>query len=202
MNGKTHAGIAAVTYVASCTKLPARFDYLSIIVIIFAALLPDIDHPKSIFNRYIFLIRSKASMVTLYICLGLVVLWGNYQYFSEPALQALGICLIVTGVSSHRNGLTHSLTGLIAFSAIVGYTANIYKVGYIVYWFMLGYGMHLLCDMATNRGVPLFYPFRNNKVKLPLTYRVGSKFGNFLEQLIMILGLIFIIYKLPGIVQL
>jgi inner membrane protein len=199
MNGKTHAGIAVVTYVAVCDHLPCSFDYLSLAVVVFAALLPDIDHPKSIFNRYIFFIRSKGAMVTFYLCMGIIVLWGNYQYLGEPALQALGICLIVTAVSSHRNGLTHSLTGLIAFAFIVGYAANIYNAKHIVYWFMAGYGVHLACDMATHRGVPLFYPFKNKKVRLPLTYRVGSKFGNFIEQLIMVLGLIYIVFKLPGI---
>jgi Predicted membrane-bound metal-dependent hydrolases len=199
MNGKTHAGIAALTYIAACDRLSSRFNYISIAMVIFASLLPDIDHPKSIFNRYIFFIRSKGAMVTLYICLGIIVLYGNYQYYNKPVFQAIGVCLIVIGISSHRNGLTHSLTGLIVFACIVGYITRIYNFTNLVYWFVLGYFTHLVCDMATNRGVPLFYPFRNKKVKLPVTYRVGSKTGNFIEQLIMIAGLIYFVYKLPGI---
>lgn len=105
-------------------------------------------------------------------------------------------------ISTHRNGLTHSLTGMIIFSVVVGYIGNIYNLYNIIYYFMIGYGSHLLCDMATPRGVPLFYPFKEGNVKLPITFRTNSKMGIMLENLIVILGYGYIVYKLPNIMKL
>lgn len=197
MNGKTHVGIAAVTYVAFCDKLSLKLDFLSLSVLVVASLLPDIDHPKSLINKYILIMRNKKTRVTLYFCLGIVVLWYNFISYSSPVLMTLGLSLIAIAISSHRNGITHSLTGLIIFSFMAGYLGNNYKLNGILIWFMLGYGLHLLCDMATNRGISLFYPFIKKKFRLPVTYSMTSKNGKFIETLIMICGLVYVIYRLP-----
>lgn len=196
MNGKTHAGIGLITFVAFSDKLPGGFSYPGLGVVLVASLLPDIDHPKSIINRYILPFKNKAAKVTLYICSGIIVLYFDYLYTNQPAYKALGAALIAVGLSSHRQGLTHSLLGMITFAFIVGYVGEKYNLKYITSYFIIGYSMHLLCDMLTNRGIPLFYPFKNKKVKLPFTYRVGSKTGNFIELFIVVVGLIYIIYKL------
>ncbi|MCM0651054.1 metal-dependent hydrolase [Clostridium swellfunianum] len=197
MNGKTHAGIGLATYVALSDRLPGGFSYFGLGVVLLASLLPDIDHPKSIINRYILPFKNKAAKVTLYLCSGIIVLYFDYLYTNQPAYKALGAALIAVGFSSHREGLTHSLLGLITFSFIAGYIGSKYNLNTITTHFILGYGTHLLCDMLTNRGVPLFYPFRNKKVKLPITYRVGSKLGNFVEFLLVAIGLAYVVYKIP-----
>ncbi|WPC41654.1 metal-dependent hydrolase [Clostridium sp. JS66] len=199
MKGKTHAGLGVVTFLSVYNSLPGKFNYIGMMVVILASVLPDIDHPKSIINKYILPFKNKATKVTLYMCLGIIILWYDYLYTKQPVFKALGVSFMVIAMSSHRNGLTHSLSGMIIFSFIAGYIGNMYNIHYLVYYFMIGYGMHLLCDMATNRGVPLLYPFRNKKVKLPITYKTNSKMGNSIEELLMIFGLIFIIYKLPQI---
>ncbi|MDW8800080.1 metal-dependent hydrolase [Clostridium sp. A1-XYC3] len=197
MKGKTHAGVGIVTFLSLCNILPGKFNFIGIAVVVFASVLPDIDHPKSIINKYILPFKNKATKVTLYICLGIVVLWYDYLYTKEPAIKALGVSFITIAISSHRNGLTHSLSGMIIFSFITGYIGNMYGIHHLIYYFMIGYGMHLLCDMATNRGIPLLYPFRNKKVKLPITYKTNSRIGTTIEELLMIGGLLFTIYKLP-----
>ncbi|NMM62273.1 metal-dependent hydrolase [Clostridium sp. P21] len=199
MKGKTHAGLGIVTFLSVYNNLPGKFNYIGMMVVILASVLPDIDHPKSIINKYILPFRNKATKVTLYMCLGIIILWYDYLYAKQPAFKALGVSFMMIAISSHRNGLTHSLSGMIIFSFIVGYIGNMYNIHYLVYYFMIGYGMHLLCDMATNRGVPLLYPFKNKKVKLPITYKTNSKIGNSIEELLMVFGLLFIIYKLPQI---
>lgn len=199
MKGKTHAGLGIVTFLSVYNSIPEKFNYIGMMVVILASVLPDIDHPKSIINKYILPFRNKATKVTLYMCLGIIILWYDYLYTKQPVFKALGVSFMVIAMSSHRNGLTHSLTGMIIFSFIAGYIGNMYNIHYLVYYFMIGYGMHLICDMATNRGVPLLYPFRNKKVKLPITYKTNSKMGNSIEELLMIFGLLFIIYKLPQI---
>lgn len=199
MNGKTHAGIGLTAFVVLSSSFPGGFNYPGMGVMLIASLLPDIDHPKSIMNRHILPFKNKGAKVTLYICSGIIVLWFDYLYTHEPAYKALGIALIAVGLSSHRNGLTHSLLGMVTFTFIVSYVSNKYNLNNITSYFIIGYSLHLLCDMSTNRGVPLFYPFKKKKVKLPLTYRVGSKLGNFIELVLVVGGLIYIIYKLPTI---
>lgn len=197
MTGKTHAGIGAVTYVALCDKIPGGFHYAGIGIVILASLLPDIDHPKSMMNKYILPFKNKAAKITLYACSGIIILWFNYLYNNSAMLVAAGLSFLFVAVSSHRNGLTHSLLGLIIFSSIVGYVGTGYHMPEVIYYFMLGYGIHLIGDMATNRGIPLFYPFKSKKVKFLLTYAVGSKKGKVIEEIIMALGLIYIVYRLP-----
>lgn len=199
MKGKTHAGVGVVTFLSIYNSIPGKFNYIGMMVVILASVLPDIDHPKSIINKYILPFKNKITKITLYTCLGIIILWYDYLYTKEPVFKALGISFIIIAISSHRNGLTHSLTGMIMFSFIAGYIGNMYNVHYLVYYFLIGYGMHLLCDMATNRGVPLFYPFKRKKIRLPITYKTNSKMGNSIEELLMIIGLLFTIYKLPQI---
>ncbi|WP_333861312.1 metal-dependent hydrolase [Clostridium sp.] len=197
MKGKTHAGVGVVTFLSVYDMLPGKFNYIGILVVIFASVLPDIDHPKSIINKYILPFRNKLTKMVFYSCLGTILLWYDYLYKGEPVIKAISISFFIVALSTHRNGLTHSLTGMIMFSFIIGYLGNMYNLHYLVYYFIIGYGMHLLCDMITDRGVPLFYPFKNKKLKMPLTYKTNSKIGCTIEELLMIFGLLFTIYKLP-----
>jgi inner membrane protein len=201
MNGKTHAGIGLAAFVALSDKLPGGFSYAGLGIVIAASLLPDIDHPKSIINRYILPFKNKSAKVTLYICSGIIVLYFDYLYTNEPANKALGAALIAVGLSSHREGLTHSLLGMITFTFIIGYIGEKYNINHITSYFTIGYSMHLLCDMLTNRGVPLYYPFQKKKVKLPFTFRVGSKIGNLIELVLVVAGLVYVIYRIPKIMS-
>lgn len=53
MKGKTHAAMGMATFMAVYDKVPGGFSYLGIIIVGIASLLPDIDHPKSMINKYI-----------------------------------------------------------------------------------------------------------------------------------------------------
>ncbi|MDF2882846.1 MAG: rane protein [Clostridiaceae bacterium] len=197
MKGKTHAGIGMITYIAVCNQLPGKFNYLGAAIAIISSLLPDIDHPKSILNRYILPFKNKMAKIVLYACSGIIILWYDYIYVHQPILKAIAIMFFVIALSSHRKGLTHSITGMIMFGLIVGFIGNMYNRQFLIYSFIAGYGMHLICDMATDRGIPLFYPFKTKNVKWPMTYKTSSKMGNFIEELIMIIGLLYIVMKLP-----
>ena len=197
MKGKTHVGVGIVTFLSVYNTLPGKFNYIGLLIVVFSSILPDVDHPKSIINKYILPFKNKTSKVMVYSSLGVILLWYDYLYTNEPIMKGIGISLLIIAVSSHRNGLTHSLTGMIMFSFIIGYLGNMYNLHYLVYYFIIGYGMHLLCDMITDRGVPLVSPFKNKKFRMPLTYRTNSKIGCTIEELLMIGGLLFTIYKLP-----
>lgn len=197
MTGKTHAGIGSVVYVAICSKLPGKFSYIGMLVVILASILPDIDHPKSMINKYILPFKNKTTKVTIYVCLGIIILWFDFLYTKELALKSLAISFIIIGLSTHRNGLLHSLTGMIFFMIMIGYTCRRYSLPPLVYPFGIGYGSHLMGDMFTKMGVPLFYPFSKRKFKFPYTYKVGSKAGKLIEEIIMVFGLAYIVYVLP-----
>ncbi|KYH28483.1 MULTISPECIES: metal-dependent hydrolase [Clostridium] len=199
MKGKTHAGIGAFTFISICHKVPGGFNYFGLLVVILASLIPDIDHPKSIINRYILPFKNKKTKVVVYICLAIIVLYFDYLYVDAPALKALGISLVFVALSSHRNGLTHSLLGLVVFTMIFGYLGETYNIPNMTYYFMIGYGMHLACDMMTRMGIPLFYPFIKKKYSFPLTYNPSSKGGSGFEDFLMIAGIAYTIYRLPTI---
>ncbi|MEW9095540.1 MAG: metal-dependent hydrolase [Clostridiaceae bacterium] len=197
MKGKTHVGVGLVAVVALYNRPIVESDLLGLGIVTLASLLPDIDHPKSVINKYILPFKNKMAKVTLYICLGIVIMWYSYLYQGGSFLTSLGIISILIGISSHRNGLTHSLTGMIMFSFVAAHLGNIYNIDNVIYYFMLGYGLHLLCDMGTNRGIPLFYPFKTKNMKFPFTFKTNSKVGNTVEELILIMGLIYTVFKLP-----
>jgi inner membrane protein len=197
MTGKTHLGIGIMATVILSEHLPLNLSLSALGVCAFSALLPDIDHPKSMINKYILPIKNKAVKVTIYITLGIFLVLLNHFYFNYIYLRLLGIFFVLIGVSSHRNGVTHSLSGFLCFTAIFGYAAVSYGFRDDIFAFAVGYGTHLLADMFTNRGIPLFFPFSKKKFKMPITFAVGSWWGNLLENLITAGGLIYLTWRLP-----
>lgn len=198
MEGKTHVGLGIFTYVFSWGKLPGKFNVIGLIIAALIALLPDIDHPKGIINQYILPIKDKTTKMFIYICIASVILWLDYNYFKEPALQCLSMFLFCAGVNSHRNGISHSLAGLTIFTVIASYFGERYNADFVVTAVFLGYGSHLIGDMFTKHGVPLLYPFSNKKYKMPLTYKVGSKDGKLIEKFILLAIFGYILYILTG----
>ncbi|MEG0370993.1 MAG: metal-dependent hydrolase [Clostridium sp.] len=200
MTGKTHMGIGLLTAVVILDKQALGISPLSILICIFASLLPDADHPKGVFNKYILPMRNKAVKLTIYLSLGITIIGINYLYFSYTYLYALGLVVILIGVSAHRQGITHSLLGFILCVYIVGYATEGLEVierERFNISFIAGFGTHILADLFTNRGVPLFYPFSKRKFKMPLTFRVGSGVGNLIEGIIIAIGIIYLTFKIP-----
>ncbi|KMT21073.1 metal-dependent hydrolase [Clostridium cylindrosporum] len=200
MTGKTHIGVGLLTAVVIMDKQGIGITPLSILICIFASILPDADHPKGVFNKYLLPVRNKTVKLAIYLGLGATIIGMNYLYFSKPYLYGLGTVLIMIGVSSHREGITHSLIGFIAIVYIVGYGSqgiDALERKRIIVSLIAGYGSHLLGDMFTNRGVPLFYPFNKKKFKMPATFKVGSGVGNLIEGIIIALGIIYLTFKIP-----
>ena len=107
-------------------------DYRLIPIILFASLLPDIDHTKSIIGKLFF-----------------------------PLAQA------INRKYGHRT-ITHSVIVLIGLTAIIsGFQSAYFPSIKAAQVFGLAYGSHILFDMMTVQGVPLFYPFKKNPCVLP-----------------------------------
>ena len=79
----------------------------------------------------------------------------------------------------------------------MGFLQSSYEFRNCIVPFVIGYGTHLLGDMFTNRGVPLLFPFKKKKFKMPLTFAVGSWWGTLIEGGIIASGLIYLTFKLP-----
>lgn len=197
MTGKTHLGIGIMATVILSEYVKVDLSLTSLGVCAIASILPDIDHPKGLINKYILPVKSKCIKITFYFTLGIFILIMNHFYMNYPYLRHLGMFLILIGLSTHRNGITHSLTGLLCFLGIFGSFAVKYNLINCIIPFTIGYGTHIFCDMFTNRGIPLFYPFKKTKYKMPLTFSVGSWWGNLFEGLITAAGLIYLVWRLP-----
>jgi len=107
-------------------------DWKYIVVIGFAALLPDIDHTKSIIGKMFFPLAK----------------FLNQRY-------------------GHRT-ITHSLFFLISTSLLVSAIQNAFFPSIpLAKLYFLALLSHLIFDMMTVQGVPLFYPFLKNSCVIP-----------------------------------
>lgn len=92
----------------------------------------------------------------------------------------------------HRK-LTHSLLMLVIVYGLT-YMVEIHTgIRHLSSLSTIAYSSHLLLDLVTKMGIPLFYPFSSKNYSL-VPLRVGSMFCNLVENaLILIIGLIFLI---------
>lgn len=138
MTGKTHKiigltlGVGYYLAQSQPNYAPATFGAVALLAY-FGALLPDIDQPAA-------------------------ELWNKL-----PFGHTLG--QITDPFLKHRN-ITHSILGLLGVSLLVHYLLLLMPT----YWginpkfallaFILAYSSHLLADMITVEGVPLFLPYK------------------------------------------
>jgi len=67
----------------------------------------------------------------------------------------------------HRT-ITHSLVAIIGLTALISaFQGAFFPDMKVAQVFCLAYGSHLLLDMVTVQGIPLFYPFKKNSCVLP-----------------------------------
>jgi len=77
------------------------------------------------------------------------------------------VAKIINRKYGHRT-ITHSLIALIGLTAVISAFQAAYFPGLaIAQVFGLAYASHLLLDMVTVQGIPLFYPFSKNPCVLP-----------------------------------
>ncbi len=197
MKGKTHGTIGAASFVYLCSILPGKFKLINLIFAILGSLLPDIDHHKSLINKYLLPIRNGSMRVFIFLTLGIIVLYIDSFFTASIMLKIIGISLILISLSTHRTGFTHSIFGLIMFNITIRFLSNLYNFIDINLFFTIGFLLHLLGDMCTKRGIPLFYPLSNKKHRMFITYSSGKSLGNFIEGILIILSIAYIICKLP-----
>jgi inner membrane protein len=93
--------------------------------------------------------------------------------------RVLPLSMAVAAVFGHR-GVTHSLiaVGGVSLTAWFALHRLNWHPGYSVPFILgmcAGYLSHLLCDWATNSGVPLLWP-KEKRFSAPVTFSTGSPF--------------------------
>jgi inner membrane protein len=200
MTGKTHFGIGIISTVVLSQYLSYDLSLGALMVCSIASLLPDIDHPKGIINKYLLPLKNKQFKMTIFFVIGIFLVILNYFYFDNMYINLTGIFIILIGFSSHRDGTTHSFLGLFCFAGVFGVVAMTNNLNGLIVPFIIGYMSHLIADMFTKRGVMLLYPFISRKFRTPITFSVGSVFGNIIEGIIISSGLLYILFNLPQII--
>lgn len=101
---------------------------------------------------------------------------------SKIGSKVTGLSKTTKSIFGHRT-ITHSFLGVFIFGMIVKYLTGIFSLpDYITTFFVLGYLSHLLGDMFTISGVPLFYPLRR-KYAIPIV-KTGGKMERFFQIII------------------
>lgn len=84
----------------------------------------------------------------------------------------------------HRGPL-HSLIGLVGTGVVVGTPLVLYISWQCAWAFLLGYASHLLLDLMTRTGVPLWYPNSTRRWVLPPVLRISTGTSN--EDIVFVL---------------
>lgn len=171
MTGKTHMMLGATVGVATAVNYPTEEGIILVACAVFGSLIPDLDHPKGRLNQHLLPFRNKLFKMLIYLTLGTILLLLEPRT-NAAAVRLLGLGLIITGLSHHRS-FTHSLFGLVVYSAIVylGMREAGLREAYI--GFSLGYVTHLMADFITKGGIEIFYPWKKN-FSFPITVKTGG----------------------------
>ncbi len=166
MTGKTHIALGTTIALYTSSILGATETLFLLGGTIIGSLLPDIDHPKAMINQKILPIKNKLVLMIFLTALGIFILTGG---FGKPniLMKTISIFIILAGVSIHRT-FTHSLVGL-GFIVYISYLFYKYSGMYsFAIGLSLGAVVHVLGDICTNAGTTLFYPFSNQRIKIPV----------------------------------
>lgn len=128
----------------------------------------------------------------------LLITASMYLYDFNPGYTILTLVLAIYPLLKHR-GMSHSLLAILIVFALFTCIEKNGGPKNLAYPASIAYASHLVFDMATKRGVPLFLPF-SNKYHRFANLRVGSFTCNLVEKvLILILAFVLLVslaYKL------
>lgn len=167
-------GVGALTYLPY-TEVPVETPFHTIlyfVFVLFGALLPDIDTPKSKLGH-----KFWRGLMTLFTLAFLIYLFAPQyldKYRDELKIFVMMLLPVLIMIRSHRK-MTHSF---VFVSLLVFYSYLIEKwLG--VPWFYLsgliiGVMSHLFGDYITKKGIPFVYPLSSKHSQFLVTFRTGS----------------------------
>lgn len=175
MTGKTHTAIGMAIGLTLAFKKPIESQFAIISASILGALIPDLDHPKGELNQKLLLINNNFYKTAFYLILGFMFMY-LYVEKRNPLFILMGLFSFALAISRHRS-FTHSILGLILFTAIIRLTIMEYGLFSMYKGFILGYISHLILDLFSSKGIRLFYPMKAN-IKFPIKFKnngIGEK---------------------------
>ncbi|WP_102336392.1 metal-dependent hydrolase [Salimicrobium jeotgali] len=189
-------GVAAVTMLPALPFLPERpLEVIAFFLfVLFGALVPDIDTPRSKLGQKFWRILITIFTITLIVYLFAPSFFDIYR---EPlktfVMLLLPVLLMIRG---HRK-MTHSLFFLL-FLGVYSYFVQ-WLLGLPWYYFgglITGSASHLFADYITKRGIPLFYPFSKTHYSFFITFRTGSIVEKILTFLLVIVNVWYLLLAL------
>lgn len=166
MRYQTHL-LTSVTAGVALTHFTAIEPSVGLFVGILAgSLLPDIDEPQSYVGR-----RTSVQVMN----------------------KRVGLSSVIKSIFGHR-GFTHSLLAtlfvFIPYFFSLQYSGDFHVFAQTASMGLgFGYLFHILGDMLSKSGVPLFMPITKKKIKIPLYIT-----GNFSEKIIFFLSAVALMY--------
>ena len=128
-------------------------------ITIFAALLPDIDHPRSTISKIVTLGGLPHKLEKKLELKPGTFLWRFFRIFHLPEL--------IEQKFLHRGGIHSVLAGVIAAVVFYCFAFLLSDRPLALSWtFLNGYVSHLLLDIFNPTGVPFYYPIKS-MVRLP-----------------------------------
>ena len=116
------------------------------------SLLPDIDHTKSIIGKAVYPLAK----------------WFSIHYGHRTITHSLVFLLLVSGTSY-----------ILEHFQLIGENTMKHEVSTIVFFATFS---HLLLDMVTIQGIPLFYPFYRNPCVIPANVELRIRTGNLKQE--------------------
>ncbi|UOR10364.1 metal-dependent hydrolase [Halobacillus amylolyticus] len=168
-------GVATVTLLPKLTLLPQTplQTILFFVFVLFGSLLPDIDTPRSTLGQKFWRILMLILLAAFLLYLFAPEFFNVYR--DELKIFAILMLPLLIMVRTHRK-MTHSLSFIVllgVYSYLIGYLVTV--PSYYFLGLMIGTLSHLLGDVVTSKGIPLFYPLTKRHYRFLLTFRTGSQ---------------------------
>ena len=168
MRGTSHVIIGVTLTGAILNLTDYNYGIAEAAIAGIGSLLPDIDEDSSTINKYIPFSFRKF----IYVILGGYLLYQIYKTKNFTLLIPAIVSLLIY-FSGHR-GFTHSIAAAVIF------TIAFMKTPTYIYPFIIGYGLHLICDMLNEKGIALLYPIKK-MFKSPIHFTMNSLLGRTIE---------------------
>ena len=183
--GRNHALLGAAGYLGLAAAAPTLVSthptpatlFAGTLVCAGVALLPDIDHPEATVSRSLGPVSWFGSRAINVLAgghrKGTHTVWAwfavsafAYWALRSPAASWVTLLLAIFAVSLLLKVLTHADGAVCAILAAVFGAAAVLFAGADHTWLLgaviIGYGLHLLGDIITTEGIPLFAPIGGN----------------------------------------
>lgn len=158
MTGNTHAAIGAATGMGMVyvTGADTWTDILiSVGLACFAALLPDLDAENSKLQNVLIPKMSPKFRKAVFFAVAFLLILVHLMIPEMPFYVILIALFLFVAVALPHRSITHSALMI----AYVGWTVNLISPEWM--WvFVAGYASHLIADMLTVSGIPLFWPIK------------------------------------------